>query len=111
MVPIEGVRVLGEMKFDLVRGVNFTGEVFEEGFAIGESNGRDAVGKGGLDVLGVLKTVVFYEENEGLESVEITLLGTKRGLDPGGKGVVGAEVDFIFRLGDLVELAPHCEVT
>lgn len=53
---------------------------------------------------------MFDEIHDGLESVEVALLGPVGGLDRAGECVVRPEQDFVAGLGDLVEFAANCEV-
>lgn len=110
--PIErGISVLGEMELDLVGGIDFPGEVFEDRFAVRKSDGGDPLGAGALYVISVLEAVILDEENEGLQSIEISLLGAVSGLNGAGEIVVCAETDFIAGFRDFVELPADCEVT
>lgn len=65
---------------------------------------------GAKEIVGVFEVVVSNEEEEGLEGVEVALLGAVGSLGGVGEGVVGTEPEFITDVEDLVEVAMRGEV-
>lgn len=111
-ILIEGLRGVREVDgaIDGGGGGSDTGEVVEQGFAIGEGDGGDLMLSSGLEVVGVFQLVVAQEEEERVQCVVAAVLGPESGDGAGGEGVVGSEVEFAARLGYPVQFAMDREL-
>lgn len=85
---MDGVVLRGEEEFDRVGRGDLSGEVVEEGLAVGESDGGDPLGAGALDVVSVLEVVVGDVIKESFEGIKIALLGPVGGFGVAGEAVV-----------------------
>lgn len=85
---MDGVILRGEEEFDGVGRGDLSGEVVEEGLAVGESDGGDPLGASALDVVGVLEVVVGDVIKESFEGIKIALLGPVGGFGVAGEAVV-----------------------
>lgn len=98
-------------ELDGIRGGDLALEVLKQRLTVNECDGGNLLSSGDLNVLGVLKLVVFDVEDEGFERVEVPLLGAVGGLRRAGEGVIGAEAELITHPDDPVEFATDREVT